>query len=111
MPDTAQLASDLTHALQPLLPAEHVATSVQGVVAALAYAHDFELDAVRDKHEAARAATVQDWALAAVRAALPEPYRSLASVAAAVGPVVAKWWRERVVEASEITVLDERAPD
>ena len=97
MPDTAQLRAALTHALAPHLPPELVSQAVEAAIA-LAPTHasnDFDAFAV----------------VGAARAALPEPYASAAGLATIVLPIVRRWWRERVLEASEITVIDERAPD
>lgn len=99
MTDTDQLRADLTRALQPHLPPEHVAPLADAVVeSACEY---LVLDG------AASGLTAADWVFTALRT-LPEPYRSLGGIAVAIEPLVRRWWRDRLVDAPKIVVVDER---
>lgn len=92
---TSDLRAALTHALQPLLPPEHVAHTVDRLVNCAV--------------EGERVMPVGTAVQIGLRF-LPEPYKSAAEIAEAIAPLVSAWWQSRVVEvqAGSITVTEHR---
>lgn len=100
MTDTANLLrGEITHRLAPYLP-PHLVTAAGESAATWA-------DRIPAGTDAGTAAAIVRSAVVAV---LPEPYRSLATVAGAIGEAAAAWWAGRVVEveAGTVTVTEHR---
>lgn len=99
----AELREALARAMQPHLPPQHVAKLADGLAAKAAQVSF-------TPQGNAHAGTVASALAETFTAMLPEPYRSMASIAESLAPVVAQWWtKERPpVLLGDVTVLDER---